>query len=126
MINFIFSSYETPLFLCYSFHMKKIIPLLILIFIVFISSGQSAEQQSLETLLTKWLPNKPLESFLAIFEIPYWGILVSLEERGYYPFVEFLIRKGTHFVYFGIIATCRLCCFAKVYIPNVSRQEFLR
>ncbi|PZX03968.1 VanZ like protein [Psychrobacillus insolitus] len=84
--------------------MKKIIPLLILIFIVFISSGQSAEQQSLETLLTKWLPNKPLESFLAIFEIPYWGILVSIEERGYYPFVEFLIRKGTHFVYFGIIA----------------------
>ena len=42
--------------------------------------------------------------FLSIFEIPYWGILVSIEERGYYPFVEFLIRKGTHFVYFGIIA----------------------
>lgn len=84
--------------------MKKIIPLLILLIIVFISSGQTAEQQSLVSTLEKWLPNKPLESILSHFQIPYWGILVSIEERGYYPFVEFLIRKGTHFFYFGIIA----------------------
>ncbi|WP_144510747.1 VanZ family protein [Bacillus sp. FJAT-22090] len=84
--------------------MKKIIPLLIVLIIVFISSGQTAEQQSLIPTLEKWLPNQPLESFLSIFQIPYWGILVSIDERGYYAFVEFLIRKGTHFFYFGIIA----------------------
>ncbi|MFF2753757.1 VanZ family protein [Psychrobacillus sp. NPDC058041] len=84
--------------------MKKIIPLLILLIIVFISSGQTPEQQSLVGTLEKWLPNKPFESFLSHFHIPYWGILVSIEERGYYPFVEFLIRKGTHFCYFGMIA----------------------
>lgn len=84
--------------------MKKIIPLLFLLVIVFISSGQTAEQQSLIPVLEKWLPNKPLESFLSYFQIPYWGILVSIEERGYYAFVEFLIRKGTHFFYFGIIS----------------------
>lgn len=84
--------------------MKKIIPLLFLLIIVFISSGQTAEQQSLIPVLEKWLPGKPLESFLSVFQIPYWGILVSIEERGYYPFVEFLIRKGTHFFYFGVIA----------------------
>ncbi|MFJ8063550.1 VanZ family protein [Psychrobacillus sp. NPDC096426] len=84
--------------------MKKIIPILFLLIVVFISSAQTAEQQSLLPTLEKWLPNKPLESFLSIFQIPYWGILVSVEERGYYPFVEFLIRKGTHFFYFGIIA----------------------
>lgn len=83
--------------------MKKIIPIAFLLIIVFVSSGQTAEQQSLIPTLEKWLPNRPLESFLTIFQIPYWGILVSIEERGYYPFVEFLIRKGTHFLYFGII-----------------------
>lgn len=84
--------------------MKKIIPLLFLLIIVFISSGQNSEQQSLIAILEKWLPNKPLESFLSHLQIPYWGILVSIEERGYYSFIEFLIRKGTHFFYFGIIA----------------------
>ncbi|MEI4770686.1 VanZ family protein [Psychrobacillus sp. FJAT-51614] len=84
--------------------MKKIIPLLILLIIVFISSGQTAEQQSLESTLETWLPSKPFESILSYLQIPYWGILVSIEERGYYAFVEFLIRKATHFFYFGFIA----------------------
>ena len=84
--------------------MKKLIPLLILLVIVFLASGQPAEQQSMQEILKAWLPNKPLESFLSLFQVPYWGILVSVEERGYYAFVEFLIRKGSHFIYFGVIA----------------------
>lgn len=84
--------------------MKKLIPLLLLLIVVFLASGQTAEQQSMQEVLKAWLPNKPLESFLSIFQVPYWGILVSVEERGYYAFLEFLIRKGTHFVYFGVIA----------------------
>ena len=84
--------------------MKKIIPLLLLLIVVFLASGQTAEQQSMQQILKAWLPNKPLESFLSLFQIPYWGILVSVEERGYYAFVEFLIRKGSHFIYFGVIA----------------------
>ncbi|QUG43353.1 VanZ family protein [Psychrobacillus sp. INOP01] len=84
--------------------MKKLIPLLLLLVVVFLASGQSAEQQSMQDILKAWLPNKPLEYFLSLFQIPYWGILVSVDERGYYAFVEFLIRKGTHFIYFGIIA----------------------
>jgi VanZ family protein len=83
--------------------MKKLIPLLLLLVIVFLVSGQTAEQQSMRELLIVLLPNKPFESFLNLFQIPYWGILVSVEERGYYAFVEFLIRKGTHFIYFGLI-----------------------
>ena len=84
--------------------MKKIIPLLLLLVVVFLASGQTAEQQSMQEILKAWLPNKPLESFLSLFQVPYWGILVSVEERGYYAFVEFLIRKGSHFIYFGVIA----------------------
>ena len=84
--------------------MKKLIPLLLLLVVVFLASGQTAEQQSLQEILKTWLPSKPLESFLSLFQIRYWGIAVSVEERGYYAFVEFLIRKGTHFIYYGIIA----------------------
>ena len=84
--------------------MKKLIPLLLLLVVVFLASGQTAEQQSMQDILKEWLPSKPLESSLSLFQVPYWGILVSVEERGYYAFVEFLIRKGTHFIYFGIIA----------------------
>ncbi|TQR21635.1 VanZ family protein [Psychrobacillus vulpis] len=84
--------------------MKKIVPLLFLLIIVFVSSGQTSEQQSLLPILEKWLPNKPFESLLSKLQIPYWGIMVSIDERGYYRFIEFLIRKGTHFFYFGVIA----------------------
>ena len=71
---------------------------------LFMSSGQTYEQQSLVPELEKWLPGKPLESLLATLKIPYWGIQVSIAERGYYEFVEFIIRKSAHFFTFGLIA----------------------
>ena len=85
--------------------MRKLPILLILLFVLFVSSGQSYEQQSIIPHLEKWLPDKPLEALLSKLEIPYWGIIVSVEERGYYYFVEFLIRKSAHFFIFGFIAT---------------------
>ena len=94
--------------------MKKLIPLLLLILFVFIASGQTSEQQSLEAVLKDWLPNKPLKSFLSLFQIPYWGFYVSVEERGYYAFVEFLIRKGTHFFYFGLIGVAIYIALPKI------------
>ncbi len=82
----------------------KLVALLVLLGILFMSSGQTYEQQSLVPNLEKWLPGKPLEFLLAKLEIPYWGIKVSIEERGYYDFIEFLIRKSAHFFTFGLIA----------------------
>lgn len=90
--------------MCYSFPMKKILILSILLGILFISSGQTYEQQSIVPNLEKWLPGKPFESLLSKLEIPYWGIQVSVEERGYYYFLEFLIRKSAHFFIFGFVA----------------------
>jgi VanZ family protein len=84
--------------------MKKIIALVVLLSILFISSGQTYEQQSIVPDLEEWLSEKPLESVLSKLEIPYWGIKVSIEERGYYYFIEFLIRKSAHFFIFGFIA----------------------
>ncbi|MHA6259813.1 VanZ family protein [Sporosarcina sp. CAU 1771] len=84
--------------------MKKIIVLLALLFILFISSGQTYEQQSIIPTLEKWLPGKPFESILSKLAIPYWGIEVSIDERGYYYFIEFIIRKSAHFIIFGLVA----------------------
>ncbi|MBO0589162.1 VanZ family protein [Sporosarcina sp. E16_8] len=84
--------------------MKKLIVLIVLLSILFISSGQTYEQQSLIPTLEKWLPSEPLKSSLAKLQIPYWGTTISVEERGYYHFVEFILRKSAHFVIFGVLA----------------------
>ena len=84
--------------------MKKILLLISLLLVLFLSSGQSYEQQSLIPVLQQWLPEKPFESSLSVLQIPYWGITVSVDERGYYYFVEFLIRKGAHFFMFGFLS----------------------
>lgn len=85
--------------------MRKLFILIALLAALFISSSQTYEQQSIVPLLQKWLPNKPLEGILSTLAIPYWGITVSVEERGYYYFVEFLIRKSAHFLFFASIAS---------------------
>ncbi|HJF33019.1 MAG TPA: VanZ family protein [Sporosarcina psychrophila] len=85
--------------------MKKLLILTILLGILFFSSGQTPEQQSLIPTLEKWLPGEPLKSSLSNLHVPYWGKMISIEERGYYPFVEFLLRKGAHFFTFGFIAS---------------------
>ncbi|WP_339251496.1 VanZ family protein [Sporosarcina sp. FSL W8-0480] len=84
--------------------MKKIAAFLIIIGILFVSSGQTYEQQSLIPSLRKWLPNQPMYSLLEKLQIPYWGRIISIEERGYYHFVEFLLRKSAHFLIFGCLA----------------------
>ena len=84
--------------------MKKLIFLLAILIALFVSSSQTYEEQSLIPQLREWLPNQPLEEPLSKLEIPYWGRIISIEERGYYNFVEFLIRKGAHVVSFGALA----------------------
>ncbi|MGR6903588.1 VanZ family protein [Lysinibacillus sp. BSL11] len=84
--------------------MKKWLILLICLVVLVISSSMTYEQQSILPELEDLLANKPFEKQLSILKIPYWGTIVSVEERGYFPFVEFLIRKLTHFMGFGCIA----------------------
>ncbi|MFJ7913664.1 MULTISPECIES: VanZ family protein [unclassified Lysinibacillus] len=84
--------------------MKKWLILLAFLVILTISSSMTYEQQSIIPELEQVLANKPFEKQLSVFKIPYWDTVVSVEERGYFKFVEFLIRKLTHFVGFGCIA----------------------
>ena len=84
--------------------MKKYFWFLLILITLFVSSGQTYEQQTLIPTLKQWLPGEPFKNILAHLKIPYWGIIVSVEERGYYNFIEFLIRKGAHIVTFGALA----------------------
>ncbi|QTD40820.1 VanZ family protein [Sporosarcina sp. Te-1] len=84
--------------------MRKYLFVLVILLLLFFSSGQTYEQQTIVPTLKQWLPNKPLEGILSLLQIPYWGITVSVEERGYYYFVEFLLRKAAHFFTFGLLA----------------------
>lgn len=87
--------------------MKKILVLLLLITILVglaVSSSQTYEQQSLVSTLKELLPSEPGKTMLSTLEFTYWNRTISVEERGYYHFVEFLIRKATHFLTFGFLA----------------------
>lgn len=99
--------------------MKKILILICLLLVLFFSSGQSYDQQSLIPTLQKWLPEKPFESALSVLQIPYWGIIVSVDERGYYYFVEFLVRKAAHFFMFGFLSIV-----VYVLLPKHSTRYF--
>ncbi|MGE7113369.1 VanZ family protein [Lysinibacillus sp. NPDC047702] len=84
--------------------MKKWLVLVVFLLVLIISSSMTYEQQSILPELEDILANKPFERQLSLLQIPYWDTVVSVEERGYFKFVEFLIRKLTHFVGFGCIA----------------------
>lgn len=84
--------------------MKRFLPLLFLLALLILFSSMSYEQQTLLPWLEKHLAHKPFEQALSALHIPYWDTVVSVEERGYFAFVEFLIRKATHFCTFGLIA----------------------
>ena len=86
--------------------MKKLVVVLLIGIIVglFISSSQTYEEQTIVPTLQKLFPDQPLEEPLSKLEIPYWGKIISVDERGYYYFLEFLIRKSAHFFTFGALA----------------------
>lgn len=84
--------------------MKKYISLIIFaLVIVFIASNMSYEQQTIVPELQTLLKDKPFEEELSKIKLTYWGMPISVESRGYYYFIEFLIRKATHFSGFGLI-----------------------
>lgn len=82
---------------------RKLLILAMAFIVLGVSSSLTYEQSSVVPVLKKWLAGKPFEDWLSLLQIPYWGRIVSVESEGYFSFVEFLIRKGTHFVGFGLI-----------------------
>lgn len=75
----------------------------IMMFLLYWSSSMSYENQSLTSPIETILANKPFEKFLLQFEFTYGGNIVSINESGYYSFIEFFIRKGAHFFSYFIL-----------------------
>lgn len=82
----------------------KFIPLAVLIIIVFISSSMPYKDQTIVPDLMRWLPGEPFIEQLSSLRIQYYGMEISVETRGYYYFIEFLVRKFAHITAFGAIA----------------------
>ncbi len=84
--------------------MKKSIILVVMsLCIVAIASTMTYEQQTIIPELRTLLKDEPFIDVLSKIEIEYWDMTISVESRGYIFFVEFLIRKATHFIGYGII-----------------------
>lgn len=95
--------------------MKKRILLVVLgLLIVFIASSMTYKQQTIIPELQTLLKDEPFKDTLSKIEIPYWGMTVSVETRGYYHFVEFLIRKATHFTGYGILGVIFYALYRKL------------
>ncbi|QCR34443.1 hypothetical protein C1N55_07745 [Lysinibacillus sp. SGAir0095] len=81
--------------------MFLLITVLVLLFCV---SSMTYEQQTIVPTLKETLGDQPFYNLLSKIEVTYWGQTISVETRGYYYFIEFLVRKGLHFVGYGFIA----------------------
>lgn len=99
--------------------MKKYILFVLILLALFYSSAQTYEEQSLIPDLKNWLPNEPFKGFLSMFQIPYWGTTISVEERGYHAFIEFLVRKGAHVVTFGALAIAAYIMVRRISIAFI-------
>ena len=86
---------------------KNIIKILILLMIaglIFVFSSQTYEQQTLVPIMRRIIPGEPFSELLSQIQLKYWGMTISVETRGYYYFLEFLIRKFAHLLLFGCLA----------------------
>lgn len=99
--------------------MKKYILFILILLGLFYSSAQTYEEQSLIPDLMRWLPGEPFKGFLSLLQIPYWGTTVSVDERGYHAFIEFLLRKGAHVVTFGALAFAAYIIFRRIGIAFI-------
>lgn len=93
---------------------KYVFFVIIALFIVFYLSSMSYQQQTIVPELKVLLRNQPFYELLSQIEVTYWGRTISVETRGYYYFVEFLIRKAFHFIGFGLIGTLMYLLFRRL------------
>ena len=99
--------------------MKKYILFILILLGLFYSSAQTYEEQSLIPTLMIWLPGEPMRGFLSLLQIPYWGTMVSVDERGYHAFIEFLLRKGAHVLTFGALAFAAYIIIRRISVAFV-------
>ncbi|ALV22931.1 MAG: VanZ family protein [Carnobacterium sp.] len=70
---------------------------LVIMGVLFYSSSQPYEEQSVTPLLNQLLAKEPLKNLLSGIHFTYASGEVSIDALGYSEFIEFFIRKAAHF-----------------------------
>lgn len=74
--------------------------------LIFISSSMSYKDQSSVGLLQTLFKDRPFEMILRQFSFSYATMTISVQEVGYFEFIEFFIRKFAHFISFFVMGYC--------------------
>lgn len=85
--------------------------------ILFYSSSMTYKQQTSVPFLERYVHGKPFLNSLSRVHFNYGGKVQSIENDGYYHFVEFFIRKGAHFGTYLILGVC-LCLALYTYFQH--------
>lgn len=85
--------------------------------ILFYSSSMTYKEQTSVPFLEKYLAGKPFYSALSKIGFTYSGKYQSVENDGYFKFVEFFIRKGAHFGIYLLLGVF-LCLALYVYFKK--------
>ncbi|ADU31897.1 VanZ family protein [Evansella cellulosilytica] len=85
------------------FYLYYLLPLLLWLTVIYISSSQSYETQNVQPMLGEFNLSW-VETFAKDISFQYGDSEVSLETRSPAAFVEFFLRKGAHLVVFAILA----------------------
>lgn len=72
--------------------------------ILFYSSSQPYEEQSITPMLDQLLAKEPLKNLLSPIHFSYANSEISIQALGYSKFVEFFIRKAAHFGTYFLLA----------------------
>lgn len=75
----------------------------VMMFILYGSSSMTYQDQSVTSNLELVLKGAPLKNLLSSVHFTYGEQLISIDQIGYYDFIEFFIRKGAHFFSYFII-----------------------
>ena len=90
--------------------------------ILFYSSSMTYKEQTSVPFLERYISGKPFLNSLKGISFNYGGKTQSIENDGYYHFVEFFIRKGAHFGTYMILGVC-LCLALYTYF---KKNHFLQ
>ena len=72
--------------------------------LLFYSSSQPYESQSMTGTLESILAKEPLKELLSSIRFTYAGSEISIHTLGYSAFIEFFIRKAAHFSSYFLLA----------------------
>ncbi|WDF81881.1 VanZ family protein [Lacticaseibacillus pabuli] len=95
---------------------------LLVLAVLFVSSSMTYRQQTAVPLLERVLHNEPGRDWLSRLRINYGaGEIISVHTRGYFAFVEFLMRKFAHFATYFLLSS-----FLFVYLDQHVQPRWLQ